>query len=392
MSLKAAIPSSVNIKWLEEWDVVDALKWIKLLQDRELIEGSNTMSTIIRQEQYSGRDLIKCVKQDSLIKLFKGKITKKTARILQDQLNMERQMCMKRKQSQLDIRQGKWTPRLFEKIRCVDDRYKNVRPRSYPATIKKVLKNEIMVCYDGYPDEQGELVHKSKWAGKITILEKIKRNAPNKAPPNAPNRAQSQINALNNQNDPNRNLPKRKSVPPKDVQFVPPFQNKRVEDWSIDDVGDWVESVKINAAGPNVQKNMQKDKEKFKNAIVANEVTGKRLKKYKNGQKLHQNFKQYTINEAFCNIMSEQLRNILQSQEVYMQSDSSFSNKNIVTWSSEDLQAWVKSLNLQHGQRIITAIKQAEYTGSDFSESTSGKEIADGLQIEESIGQLLFRE
>eukprot|EP01084_Bolivina_argentea_P300472 518122_1 len=191
---------------------------IKRLQQTEMLEGkktdeANIMNAIIKEKEYSGKQLIICNTRDSFMKLFKNKIKPKTARILEEHLSMERQMFMRREQSKRHIKNGKWKPHVGEKIRLVEVKYKPPY-RSYSATIKKVLQTQVYVCYDGYDDkhgESGEWVKRDQWPAKITILETLQANKP---APGPPNRTQPQINAMNNQNDSNRNLPKRKSVPP----------------------------------------------------------------------------------------------------------------------------------------------------------------------------------
>eukprot|EP01084_Bolivina_argentea_P271402 461798_1 len=51
---------------------------------------------------------------------------------------------------------------------------------------------------------------------------------------------------------------KKKSVPPSDIQFVPPFQNKRVENWNVDDVADWINGIKVSGDS-SIQKRVKKN-------------------------------------------------------------------------------------------------------------------------------------
>eukprot|EP01084_Bolivina_argentea_P291217 500496_1 len=152
------IHTSVNTKQIEEWDISDMLQWIKVLQDRHEFEGSesaeaNQMIKIINERKLTGRTLKNCETIKSLVDLFESKIKKNTGVVLRNSLNLEREMWKKRKLSQIVIKMGKWSPQTGEKIRLVDTKYKPFR--SYPSTIKKVMKKQIFVCYDGYDDSQG---------------------------------------------------------------------------------------------------------------------------------------------------------------------------------------------------------------------------------------------
>eukprot|EP01083_Nonionella_stella_P295350 1003774_1 len=74
--------ASVNIKSVKTWDNNDFLRWIKVLQDIGCFEGNDadTMNYIITQNQYSGKDLYNCNTQNFIMKLFKGRIKKTTAK------------------------------------------------------------------------------------------------------------------------------------------------------------------------------------------------------------------------------------------------------------------------------------------------------------------------
>eukprot|EP01084_Bolivina_argentea_P108420 193770_1 len=98
--------------------------------------------------------------------------------------------------------------------------------------------------------------------------------------------------------------------------FVPPFRNKRVANWDNDDVTDWIDSITIDAA-QKYQAKITQHKFTFKNAAVANQLTGKLLLKYKNADKLFKDYKQYKLSQAFCNNVFEQLKNILNAEAAF---------------------------------------------------------------------------
>eukprot|EP01084_Bolivina_argentea_P295479 508721_1 len=173
---------SVNIKWVGNWDKNDTLKWVKTLQDMHRFEGDSThqaniMYQIIKQKNLTGKHLEKCDTTQSIKKLFGHKIQPKTAKMLLENLNLERTMYQKRELSKNIIKKGKWKPRVDEKIRVVDIRYKPLR--SYDATIKKVAQDKILITYDGYNNSAGQWLKRQEWATRITILENNYQSQPN---------------------------------------------------------------------------------------------------------------------------------------------------------------------------------------------------------------------
>eukprot|EP01084_Bolivina_argentea_P201629 344633_1 len=252
--------------------------------------------------------------------LFENKINSVSARVLLDGLNMERSMFHKMELSKRLIHQNKWQPKVNEKIRLVE--LTKLKPwRSYPATIQKASAKQIAVTYDGYPDTPMEWVKKNQWAGRVTILED------NKSQSSATNLAQGQKLNKNNKTasvrnvvqqgqkgDVGRKLGKRvKSVPPTNVPFVPPFRNKKVAIWDNDDITDWIDSITIDAE-PRHQAKITQNKLNFKTAAFKNKLTGKLLLKYKNGDKLFKDYKQYKLSQAFCNNVFGQLKNIVNAE------------------------------------------------------------------------------
>eukprot|EP01084_Bolivina_argentea_P216053 367015_1 len=247
----------------------------------------------------------------SLKKLFDYKIGGMVASLLLDSLNMERSMFHKREISKSIIKKNKWEPREGEKVRLVDSRCKPPH-RSYPATIKKVLNNQICLKYDGYPDDPAQWIKRNEWAGRITILEDIKPQS-TVSKSKSLNKTTSVRNtgkSLQNKQNDDINFPqlsKPKSVPPTDVSFVLPFRNKIVQDWNNDDVVDWIDSIKVQAA-QKYQSKITQHKLSFKRAALANQLTGKLLLGYTNGHKLFEDYKRYKLSEAFCNKAVEQLQ------------------------------------------------------------------------------------
>eukprot|EP01084_Bolivina_argentea_P038598 71386_1 len=268
---KRDILPSVNVKWVEKWDNKDVLQWIKILQDFKSFEGkktqkSETMKLIIKNKNITGKRLINCNTKQSLVDLFQKKITQETAKVLRDNLTLERSMFTKRELSKTIIRQSKWQPTLNEKIRFVDTKY--TPHRSYEATIKKKQGSQIFVCYDGYADNPGVWVPREQWMGRVTILQDIAgKQQTNKTQPIS--RTKSQINAINKQNDDDIKFPKLgkkpKSVPPTNVPLVLPFRKKQVADWDNDDVTDWIDSIQIKAL-QQYQSAIQQNKKSFKTA------------------------------------------------------------------------------------------------------------------------------
>eukprot|EP01084_Bolivina_argentea_P282546 483667_1 len=111
---------SVHVKWIEKWNKMDMLQWIKTYQDRGEFEGKRTqqseaMKSLIQRKNITGKRLINCNTRQSFIDLFEKKITQNTAKVLRDSLNLERSMFQKRELSQTIIRQSKWQPRIMEK-------------------------------------------------------------------------------------------------------------------------------------------------------------------------------------------------------------------------------------------------------------------------------------
>eukprot|EP01084_Bolivina_argentea_P038599 71390_1 len=266
-----SILPSVNVKWVEKWDNKDVFQWIKTLQDFGSFEGkrtqqSETMKNIIKKKYITGKRLINCNTTQSFTDLFERQITQNTAQVLRDNLNLERSMFQKRELSKTILRQNKWQPKLMEKIRLVDKRYKPLR--SYEATIKKKQGSQIFVCYDGYADNPGVWVPREQWMGRVTILQDIAgKQQTNKTQPIS--RTKSQINAINKQNDDDIKFPKLgkkpKSVPPTNVPLVLPFRKKQVADWDNDDVTDWIDSIQIKAL-QQYQSAIQQNKKSFKTA------------------------------------------------------------------------------------------------------------------------------
>eukprot|EP01084_Bolivina_argentea_P309701 535750_1 len=118
---------SVNIKWVEDWNKADMLCWIKTLQGRYKFEGKKSyqatiMMQIVKQKKLTGGNLAKCDTVYSLITLFQNKIKHRTAKVLQENLRLERAMYQQRKLSQTIIKKGQWAPKVGEKIRCVEIR------------------------------------------------------------------------------------------------------------------------------------------------------------------------------------------------------------------------------------------------------------------------------
>eukprot|EP01084_Bolivina_argentea_P207832 354516_1 len=102
--------------------------------------------------------------------LFENKITSVSARVFLAGLNMERAMFQKMVLSKRLIEQNKWKPRVGEKVRLVEVKYKQPC-RSFPATIRKIMNNQICVCYDGWGDDASEWLAREEWVERITILE-----------------------------------------------------------------------------------------------------------------------------------------------------------------------------------------------------------------------------
>eukprot|EP01083_Nonionella_stella_P264681 897543_1 len=97
---KRDVLPSVNVKWVEKWDNKDVLQWIKILQDFKSFEGkktqkSETMKLIIKNKNITGKRLINCNTKQSLVDLFQKKITQETAKVLRDNLTLERSMFTK---------------------------------------------------------------------------------------------------------------------------------------------------------------------------------------------------------------------------------------------------------------------------------------------------------
>eukprot|EP01084_Bolivina_argentea_P131648 232348_1 len=143
---KEEVAASVSTRQVMQWDKQDVLRWVKTYQDREAFEGTgraqfNVMNSIINRKRLTGKQLDPCDTLASLKKLFNNKINSVTARILLDSLKMERSMFQKRELSKSVIKKNQWKPRVGEKIRLVEMKYKPPY-RSYPATIKKILVND----------------------------------------------------------------------------------------------------------------------------------------------------------------------------------------------------------------------------------------------------------
>ncbi len=200
---------------------------------------------------------------------------------------------------------------------------------------------------------------------------------------------QQQIDNLTNETEQKVEMPPIPRLPVLSAQNsllapVDTWQIKAVTDWSCQELQSWIRSVGLS----------ENEITDLLVAVNRTKTTGQQFERLHNAQAIHDRFIEdgFDIEENVAIHIADNLPRRHSPPPAYNNNNNN-NDKVMEEWDCNELQEWVRSLNISEGHRdlLIHSIIEMECTGSDLASCKSAQEVLDSFdEINEHVAIVIF--